>query len=480
MAKDIKGFLKIQRAETLYRPVEERIKDFKEVFLLRSDEKTVEQAIRCMDCGTPFCHWACPVGNYIPEWNEFVANEKWDKAFLLLDWTNNLPEVTGRVCPALCESACVLGLGSDPVTVRENELGIIEHAFRAGYVKPNPPSKRTGKKVAVVGSGPAGLSCAVQLNKAGHSVVVFERDNKIGGIMRYGIPDFKLEKWVLDRRIEIWKQEGIEFRTGINVGVDYSVEELLKNFDAICLAGGARQARDLNIEGRQLQGIYLAMDYLVQANKRVSGEKIDGPIIDAKGKKVVVIGGGDTGADCVGVANREGAVKVVQIELLPKPPEQRPEDQPWPTYPKILKVSTSHQEGCQRLWSVLTKRFVGKDSKVKRIECVKVDWFKDKNGRWQMKEIEGSEFDIEADLVLIAIGFLGPEHSGLLDLLSVEYDQRGNVKTDSNFMTSVKGVFSAGDMHRGQSLIVWAISEGRRCAYHIDRFLMGRSDLPCF
>ncbi len=481
MAKDIKGFLKIQRRSTIYRPVEERIKDFDEVFILRPEEITVEQAIRCMDCGTPFCHWACPVGNYIPEWNEAVANGKWERAYELLSFTNNLPEVTGRVCPALCEYGCVLGINSDPVTIRENELSIIEHAFSTGLAKPRPPKHRTGKRVAVVGSGPAGLACADQLNKAGHSVVVFERDDRIGGLMRYGIPDFKLRKSVLDRRVDLWKQEGIEFRTGVWVGKDYPAKRLLKEFDAVCLAGGARKARDLNIPGRDLKGIHLALEYLIQTNRIVAGDKIPKEgLIDAKGKVVVVIGGGDTGADCVGTANRQGAAKVIQIEVLPRPPKERPEDQPWPFYPRLFKTSTSHEEGCERMWQVLTKEFVGANGKVKALRCVKVEWKKDEAGRWKMEEVPGSEFEIPANLVLIAIGFLGPEHEGMLDDLGLEYDPRGNVKTDHRFMTSIKGVFSAGDMHRGQSLIVWAISEGRKCAYYIDEYLMGKSALPCF
>ncbi len=480
MAKDVKGFLKIQRSGCIYRPIEERIKDFEEVFVLRPDEKTVEQAMRCMDCGTPFCHWACPVGNYIPEWNESVAMEKWERAYELLSFTNNLPEITGRVCPALCEYGCVLGINSDPVTVRENELSIVERAFANGLVKPRPPEKRTGKTVAVVGSGPAGLACADQLNKAGHKVVVFERDDCIGGLMRYGIPDFKLKKSILDRRIEIWKREGIEFQTNVWIGRDYPTERLLKEFDAVCLAGGARNPRDLSIPGRDLKGIHLALEYLTQSNRRVAGDEIEGELIDARDKVVVVIGGGDTGADCVGTANRQGAVKVYQIEVLPQPPKERPPDQPWPIYPRLFKTSTSHEEGCERIWSVLTKEFIGRNGRVIGVRCVRVEWDKDETGRWKMKEIPNSEFELRADLVLIAIGFLGPEHKGMLDELGVGYDNRGNVKTDWRFMTSIKGVFSAGDMHRGQSLVVWAISEGRKCAHFIDEYLIGKSYLPCF
>ncbi|OGC21383.1 glutamate synthase [candidate division WOR-1 bacterium RIFOXYC2_FULL_37_10] len=470
---DVRGFLKHKRETMQYRPVCERVSDYAEVFNLKSDEKAREQAARCMDCGTPFCHSSCPVANIIPEWNDFVYKGVWEKAFAMLDATNNLPEITGRVCPAPCEYSCVLGINDDPVTIRENELSIIENAFKHGYIKPNPPKTRTGKKVAVIGSGPAGLSCAAQLNKLSHNVVVFERDQKIGGLMRYGIPDFKLHKSVLDRRIDIWKKEGIEFKTGVNVGVDYSYDKLLKEFDAACLTGGSRKPRDLTIPGRDLKGIHFAMEYLSQSNKKVSSEKFDEPSITAKGKKVLVIGGGDTGADCVGTANRQGASCVVQIEVLPQPPSCRDESCPWPSYPMLLKTTSSHEEGATRKWSVLTKNFVGYDGRVRKVACVEVEFSqKDANGRPMMKEVSGSEFEIEADLILLAIGFLHPEHEGLLEQLKVKFDPRGNVKTDNNYMTSVKNVFSAGDMHRGQSLVVWAISEGRAAAVGIDRFLM--------
>jgi glutamate synthase (NADPH/NADH) small chain len=434
-----------------------------------------------MDCGTPFCHWGCPIGNYIPEWNDLVFSGHWQRAFELLDATNNLPEITGRLCPATCEYACVLGINDDPVTIRENELAIIEYAFNHNLIKPLPPKKRAGKKIAVIGSGPAGLSCAAQLNKAGHSVVVFEKDDKIGGILRYGIPDFKLEKRIIDRRVKLWQDEGIEFRNSVFVGIDLAVSKLKKEFDAICLAGGSRVPRDLNIEGRQLKGIYFAMDYLILSNKRAAGVKIsNGELIDAKGKKVVVIGGGDTGADCVGTAHRQGVSCVVQIEVLPRPSECRCEKEPWPKYPIILKTSTSHEEGGERKWSVLTNRFAGENGMVKKLSYVEVGFGPEKDARNcpLMKEIPGSEFEIEADLVILAMGFVHPEHSALLKGLNVALDNRGNVKTGDNFMTSTKGVFSAGDMHRGQSLIVWAISEGRRAAFHIDSFLMGTSQLP--
>jgi len=477
---DPRGFLKLARQSSRYREVCERIRDFKDVSRLRSEKQSQEQASRCMDCATPFCHWGCPIGNYIPEWNDYIFHGNWKAALALLDATNNLPEITGRVCPALCEYACVLGLNDDAVTIRENELAVIESAFRNGLIKPDRIEHRTGKKIAVVGSGPAGLSCAAQLNRAGHSVVVFERDDKPGGVLRYGIPDFKLEKYLIDRRIDIWKEGGIVFKTNMDVGKDYPVKKLLTEFDAVCLAGGSRVPRDLKIEGRELRGIYFAMDYLTQSNKRVAGEKIPkGESIDAKGKKVVVIGGGDTGADCVGTARRQGAACVVQVEVLPRPPECRTEDYPWPNYPLLLKTTSSHEEGGERHWAVLTKRFIGEKDFVKKLSCIKVE-FTEADGKTcpVMKEVPGSEFEIEADLVILAVGFLHPEHPGLLAEVDVELDERRNVKTGTNYMTTVKKVFSAGDMRRGQSLVVWAISEGRRSAYCIDKFLMGESNLP--
>ncbi len=476
--KDPKRFLKTPRIDIPYRPVYERIKDYNPVFKFRDEEETREQAHRCMDCGTPFCHWSCPVGNYIPEWNELIFEGKWEKAYRLLQSTNNFPEITGRVCPALCEYSCVLGINEDPVTIRVNELSIIEYAFKKGYVKPNPPKNRTGKKVAIIGSGPAGLACADQLNKAGHTVTVFERDKKIGGILRYGIPDFKLEKSIIDRRLEILKKEGIIFKTSVNVGIDISADELLKEYDAIVLTGGSRKPRDLNIEGRNLKGIHFAMDFLTQNNRFVSGEEFEGERISAKGKKVIVIGGGDTGADCVGTAHRQGAEGVIQIELLPQPPKERTPDYPWPFYPMLLKTSTSHEEGGERLFAVLTKKFIGDEKgNVKKLQCVKIEFDKTQTPP-KIIEIKGSEFEIEADLVILAIGFVHPEHEGLLDNLGIEYDKRGNVKTDKNFKTSIEKVFSAGDMRRGQSLIVWAISEGRKAAYNVDMYLMGESELP--
>ncbi|MDP3041852.1 MAG: glutamate synthase subunit beta [Candidatus Omnitrophota bacterium] len=475
---DIKGFLKIKRQSGNHRPVCERAKDFGEVNLLCPESKSQEQASRCMDCGTPFCHSGCPIGNYIPEWNDLVFHDHWEKALSLLSATNNLPEITGRICPAPCEYACVLGINDDPVTIRENELGIIEYAFKNGLIKPRIPKKRTGKKIAVVGSGPAGLACADQLNSAGHRVVVFERDDAIGGILRYGIPEFKLEKKIIRRRIEILEKEGIKFKTNVNVGADLPAQKLLQEFDAVCIACGSRAPRDLNIGGRNLSGIHFAMDYLIQSNRRVQGEQIPAEkLIDAKDKRVVVIGGGDTGADCVGVAHRQGASCVMQIEIMPKPQTCRTEDFPWPKYPLLLKSSTSHEEGGERDWLVLTKKFVGSGLKLTKLSCVRVEFKKDAQGFARMQEITGSDFEIEADLVILALGFLHPEKKGLIQELSLDLDQRGNVKTDEKFMTSKKNVFACGDMRRGQSLIVWAIAEGRRAAYAIDKHLMGNSSL---
>lgn len=476
---DLKGFLKVKRQPAMHRPVIERRKDYCEVSLLRSTKHSQEQASRCMDCGTPFCHSGCPIGNYIPEWNDFVFHNKWDKAFNLLDANNNLPEITGRICPSICEYACVLGINDDPVTIRENELDIVEYAFRKGLISPKPPKKRTGKKVAVVGSGPAGLVCADQLNSVGNSVTVFERDDAIGGILRYGIPEFKLEKDILERRLKILSKEGIKFKVNVDIGFNYSVKRLIKEFDAVSLACGSRTPRDLNIGGRTLQGIYFAMDYLIQSNKKTRGDKIaKDRLIDATGKRVVVIGGGDTGADCVGVAHRQGARSILQIEIMPKPATCRSGDYPWPKYPMILKSSSSHEEGGDRDWSVLTKKFIGDSGKVKRLSCVKVEFQKDGQGCPLMCEVPGSEFEIEADLIILALGFLHPEKKGAIEELKLDLDSRGNVKTGDNFMTSLNGVFSCGDMRRGQSLVVWAISEGRRAAHYIDKYLNGESYLP--
>ncbi|MBU4376216.1 MAG: glutamate synthase subunit beta [Candidatus Omnitrophica bacterium] len=456
---DPRGFIKVRREATQDRPVCERVKDYAHVAVLPSDKQSEKQASRCMDCGTPFCNWGCPLGNYIPEWNDLVFHDHWKRAIQLLSATNNMPEITGRVCPAPCEYACVLGINDDPVTIKENEMAIIEYAFKKNIIKPRAPVKRSGKKVAVIGSGPAGLSSAAQLNRAGHSVTVFEKDDRIGGILRYGIPDFKLEKGVLDRRIDIWKKEGVKFKTNVDVGTEYPVSKLSDGFDAIVVTCGSRVPRDLAIEGRGLRGIHFAMDYLAQANRLAAGDKIPKKdLIDAKGKKVLVIGGGDTGADCIGTAHRQDASCVVQIEILPRPSECRTEECPWPKYPMLLKTSSSHEEGGERRWSIVTKKFVGQKGLVKKVLC---------------RENSGGDFEIEADLVLLAIGFLYAEPKGLVEELGLELDKCGNVVTNASFMTSVKKVFCAGDMRRGQSLVVWAIDEGRKAAYNVDRFLTG-------
>ncbi len=468
------GFLKSKREVMSYRPVCERVKDFAPVAVPKSEDVTRDQASRCMDCGTDFCNWGCPIGNYIPEWNDHVYRNRWEGAYRLLSATNVLPEVTGRVCPALCEAACVLGINDQPVTIRENELAIIEKAFKEGYVKPEPQIIRTGKRVAVIGSGPAGLSAAAFLNLAGHNVTVFEKEDRLGGFMRYGIPDFKLEKNILDRRIKVWEEDGIRFKTGINVGVNYSVDEIRKNFDAVCVAAGCRVPRDMKTTGRELKGIYQAVDYLTQSNRRVAGDKVEGELIDAAGRNVLVIGGGDTGADCVGTANRQGAKCVMQVEILPEPPKDRPSDQPWPRYPFVFKTTSSHEEGADRKWSVTTKEFTGSGGAVKKVKCARVEWDKS-SGRPVMKEIAGGEFEIDADMVILSMGFTNPVKEGLLESLGATLDERGNVKSDlKTGATSVDGVFAAGDVSRGPSLIVWAIAEGRKAADGIDLYLKNK------
>lgn len=467
------GFLKIKRESSQYRPVCERVNDYEEVTVLRSEEKVIEQASRCMDCSTDFCNWGCPLGNYIPEWNDHAYRKRWEGAYKLLSATNIFPEVTGRVCPAPCEYSCVLGINDYPVTIRENEVSIIEKAFEEGYVKAKKGIKRSGKKVAVIGSGPAGISAAAFLNYAGHSVTVFEKEDRLGGFMRYGIPDFKLEKSVLDRRIAVLKDEGISFKIGVNAGIDVHTSELLADYDAICVATGCRVPRDLQAKGRNLSGIYQAIDYLAQSNRRIAGDEIIGEVMDAKDKKVVVIGGGDTGADCVGTANRQGAKCVVQIEILPEPPKERTAEQPWPKYPVLFKTSTSHEEGAERKWAVLTKEFIGEKGVVKKIACCQVEFVKTgEDARPVMKKIEGSDFEMEADMVVLAMGFANPAGEGLLHMLGVALDGRGMVVCEPlTGKTSVPKVFAAGDVSRGPSLIVWALAEGKQTAEAIDEFL---------
>ncbi|NBC07337.1 MAG: glutamate synthase small subunit [Bacteroidetes bacterium] len=474
---DPKGFLKYDRSLPSTRKPEERVKDYKEIYEDFSEEQTKEQAARCMDCGVPFCHSGCPLGNIIPEFNEAVYEEDWQLAYEILSDTNNFPEFTGRICPAPCEAACVLGINQPPVAIEHIEKSIAEKAFESGYVRPQPPALRTGKKVAVVGSGPAGLAAAAQLNKAGHLVTVFERSDRIGGLLRYGIPDFKLEKFVVERRVALMEAEGIRFRTGADVGRNVDPVALAKQYEAVVLCGGSTVPRDLNIPGRELGGIHFAMDFLEQNNRRVAGEAVaEEAAISAKGKHVVVIGGGDTGADCVGTSNRHGAKSVTQIELMPKPPSER-DPLSWPNWPVVLRTSSSHEEGCEREWALLTKAFVGKDGKVKALRLVNVEWAKDEQtGKHRFQEVEGSEREIPCELALIAIGFIHPQFQGMLEQLGVEVDERGNVR-DENYRTNVENVFVAGDMRRGQSLVVWAIAEGREAARSVDAFLAGDSVL---
>lgn len=472
----IGGFLEIAREMPPRRPVLERLRDWREVEGKLQLDRLRRQGARCMDCGIPFCHKGCPLGNIIPDWNDLVYRDRWQAAIERLHSTNNFPEFTGRVCPAPCEEACVLNINDDPVTIKQIEKQIIDHAWEQGWVRPVVPSERTGKKVAVVGSGPAGLACAQQLARAGHSVTVFERADRIGGLLRYGIPDFKLAKDKVDCRIAQMEAEGVCFRPGVHVGVDVSTYQLREEFDALVLAGGATQARDLPIPGRELDGIHLAMEYLTQQNRVVAGDSVPRQIT-ARNKRVVILGGGDTGSDCLGTANRQGAISVHQFELLPMPPDHKQRDA-WPYWPMVLRTSSSHEEGVLRDWSINTKKFSGSNGRVRKLHAVRLHWQRDADGRMQMEEIPGSEFELDVDLVLLALGFLGPEKTGPISELGLELDARGNVKADANYMTSVPGVFACGDMRRGQSLVVWAIWEGRECARGVDAYLRGYTHLP--
>jgi glutamate synthase (NADPH) small chain len=475
----ITGFLEIKRELPKRRPVAERIHDWQEVYLPFEAEKLQKQGARCMDCGIPFCHQGCPLGNLIPDWNDLVYRDRWREAIDRLHATNNFPEFTGRLCPAPCEGSCVLGINDDPVTIKQVEVGIIEHAFDEGWVAADAPEVRTGKKVAVVGSGPAGLAAAEQLNRAGHSVIVFEKSDRVGGLLRYGIPEFKMEKRVLERRLRLMEASGIGFETGVNVGVTLPTATLRRDFDAIVLAGGAEWPRDLPIPGRDLDGIHFAMDYLTLQNHRSEGDPVaERDFISAKDKNVVIIGGGDTGADCLGTAHRQGARSVTQFEILPRPPEERdPRSNPWPLWPNIFRVSSAHEEGGAREYSVNTTHFSGVDGRVSTLHAVRVEMVTEA-GRASFRSLPGTEYELAADLVLLAMGFLGPRREGLLTDLGVRLTDRGNVWRDANWMTSVPGVFAAGDMQRGQSLIVWAIAEGRSAARGVDLYLMGKSDLP--
>lgn len=474
------GFITITKKNAGKQEVDERLQHFGEFRLRLSQEDLRQQAARCMDCGVPFCHGAgCPLGNAVPEFVDLVYRDRWREASELLHQTNNFPEITGRICPALCEASCVNSIAGKPTSVRDIELEIVERAWEEGWIQPKPPVVLTGKRVAIIGTGPAGLAAAQQLRRAGHKVVMFEKADKPGGILRYGIPDFKLDKNVLDRRLEQMRAEGVSFKVEVEVGKDVSVEYVRRRFNAICLTIGAMQPRDLNVPGRDLQGVHFALDFLAQNNRRVAGQEIPPEReIHAAGKHVIVIGGGDTGSDCVGTALRQGALSVHQLELLPQPPEDRPESNPWPQWPLILRTSTSHEEGGDRDWSVNTLRFQGQDGRVTAMECVRLEWGKTPDGKPTMTPIPGSEFDLKADLVLLAMGFVKPVHEGLLDSLGVELDARGNVKVDANMMTSIPSVFAAGDANTGAYLVVGAIAAGRRLARRVDQYLMGETQLP--
>jgi len=477
------GFLELDRRERDYIAPEERLKNYREFVVQPDDATLASQASRCMDCGIPYCHNGCPVNNLIPDWNHLVYEDDWKNALDLLHSTNNFPEFTGRICPAPCEASCTLNIVDQPVTIKSIECAIIDRGFKEGWVVPQLPESKTGKSVAVVGSGPAGLAAAQQLARAGHSVTVFEKSDRVGGLLRYGIPDFKMEKHLINRRCVQMEAEGVTFRTNKEVGVDISFKTLSENFDAIVLAGGAEDARALSIPGAEMPGVRLAMEFLTQQNKRVAGDDEvraapRGSLL-ATGKDVVVIGGGDTGSDCVGTSNRQGAKSVTQLEIMPKPPEKEDKALTWPDWPLKLRTSSSHEEGANRDWAVLTKRVIGDGEKVTGLECARVEWVANEKGQGEMREVVGSEFTIPADLILLAMGFTGPKKAGLLEQAAVELTDRGNVKADTdNYATSVPGVWACGDIRRGQSLVVWAIREGRQAARAVDEALMGVSELP--
>ena len=472
------GFLEYKRELPAKRPVQERRKDYNEFVKLYEPDQLNKQAARCMNCGIPFCHHGCPLGNVIPEFNDAVYRKAWQDAYDILITTNNFPEFTGRICPATCESSCVLGINQPAITIEEIEKHIIEIAFEKGFVKAKKPNIRTGKKIAIVGSGPAGLAAAAQLNSAGHSVTVFERDDAPGGLLRYGIPDFKLEKWIIDRRINILEQEGIVFQCNTNVGADIRINELMHEYHAIVLSGGSTIPRDLPVPGRDLKGIYFAMDFLKQQNKRVRGVPVREEDILAGNKNVIVIGGGDTGSDCVGTSNRQGAKQITQFELLPQPPTDRTAFMPWPTYPMIMKTTSSHEEGCERQWAMATREFIGDEKgNLKALKIIQLEWKLTEDGRpARFVEVNGTEQVIPCELALLAMGFVHPQQEGMINDLGVELDERGNVKAaEKSYQTNIGKIFAAGDMRRGQSLVVWAISEGRECARKVDEFLMGVS-----
>src|SRR6266567_3047229 len=479
----VTGFLEFQRLEEAHQAPEQRKKHYREFILRLTEEEAKVQGARCMDCGTPFCMSGCPVSNIIPDFNDLVYKEDWQRAIETLHSTNNFPEFTGRICPAPCEEACVLRINDDPVGIKAIEHAIIDKAFEEGWVRPQPAAQRTGKKVAVVGSGPAGLACAQQLARAGHDVTLFEKNDRIGGLLRYGIPDFKMEKWLIDRRVDQMQAEGVVFRTEVEVGADVMMSSLVEEFDAVAMTGGAEAPRDLEVPGRDLDGIHFAMDFLPQQNKRNAGdgEERAAPhgTISAHGKHVIVIGGGDTGSDCIGTSVRQGAASITQLEILPQPPEKENKALVWPDWPLKLRTSSSQEEGCERDWAVLTKDARGANGRVEALECVRVEWNQGSDGRWAMQEMPDSRFALKADLVLLAMGFLGPRRAGMLEQAGIKLDPRGNVAANTvDYQTSVPKVFAAGDMRRGQSLVVWAIREGRQCARTVDQFLMGSSTLP--
>jgi glutamate synthase (NADPH) small chain len=477
------GFLEIERQDRGYDKPEVRRRSWIEFVKPLPEAENRKQAARCMDCGIPFCHDGCPVNNLIPDWNNLVYRDQWQAALRTLHSTNNFPEFTGRICPAPCEAACTLNIDDTPVTIKTIECAIVDRGWREGWIQPVVPSQRTGKRVAVVGSGPAGLACAQQLARAGHSVTLFEKNDRIGGLLRYGIPDFKMEKWLIDRRVDQMKAEGVTFCTGTEVGVDVEIPALTEKFDAVAMTGGAEVPRDLEVPGRELDGIHFAMDFLPQQNKRCAGDSEERAAphgtITAAGRHVVVIGGGDTGSDCIGTSARQGANSITQLEILPQPPERENKALTWPDWPLKLRTSSSQEEGCERDWSVLTKRAVGEAGCVQELECVRVEWAEDEDGRFVMQEIPGSTFTLKADLVLLAMGFVGPRRPGMVEQSGVDVDVRGNIRANTiDHRTSVPKFFAAGDMRRGQSLVVWAIREGRQCARAIDEFLMGTSLLP--
>ena len=473
------GFMEISRQDRAYAPIAERVKHYREFVIALSDESMQQQGSRCMDCGIPYCHQGCPINNIIPDWNDLVYQGQWQEAVSVLHSTNNFPEFTGRICPAPCEAACTLNLTDEPVTIKSIECSIIDRAWQEGWIKPQIPSHRTGKRVAIIGSGPAGLACAQQLARAGHAVVVYEKQDRIGGLLRYGIPDFKMEKQLIDRRIAQMQAEGVAFRPNSHVGVNLPASKLMNEFDAVVLACGSEYPRDLLIPGRDLQGVHFAMDFLTQQNRRVAGDTMDeSSALHASGKHVIVIGGGDTGSDCIGTSVRHGAARITQLEIMPKPPEKEDKAMTWPHWPNKIRTSSSHQEGCERMWSVTTKSFSGENGVLKKVLCAHVEW-RQEDGRWIMQEVPGSEFTLEADMVFLAMAFVHPVHDGLIEQLNIAMDERKNVKADThNYQTSVDKVFAAGDVRRGQSLVVWAIREGRQTARAVDEYLQGSSDLP--